>query len=206
LESSLEFWRSWYVEGHIRSGVISSVLMQQHQRTIKQRHKRKKISKPITPLFEPAFKEDSELEQAQRDKDMQKNLALIANYFKKIYKPTNNNLRTSLNSRNNNVDTTRYVNEIHTGQFRNQRTITVVGARETVGSQKPKRIKDYTYHKEKMLLCKQAEKGVPLQVEQADWVEDMDEEIDKKELEVHYNYMVKNQEVPTQTQELILSH
>ncbi|GJX68107.1 reverse transcriptase domain-containing protein [Tanacetum coccineum] len=28
---------------------------------------------------------------------------------------------------------------------------------------KPKRVKDSTYHKEKMLLCKQAEKGVQLQ-------------------------------------------
>nr|GEY69983.1 hypothetical protein [Tanacetum cinerariifolium] len=28
---------------------------------------------------------------------------------------------------------------------------------------KPKRAKDYTYHKKKMLLCKQAERGVPLQ-------------------------------------------
>ncbi|GJS60970.1 hypothetical protein Tco_0655754 [Tanacetum coccineum] len=37
---------------------------------------------------------------------------------------------------------------------------------------KPKRVKDYTYHKEKMLLCKQAEKGVPLQAEQANWLED----------------------------------
>ncbi|GKC91637.1 gag-pol polyprotein, partial [Tanacetum coccineum] len=44
---------------------------------------------------------------------------------------------------------------------------------------KPKRVKDYTYHKEKMLLCKQAEKIVPLQAEQADWLEDMDEEIDE---------------------------
>nr|GEX05887.1 hypothetical protein [Tanacetum cinerariifolium] len=41
-------------------------------------------------------------EQAQRDKDMQKNLALIAKYFKKIYKPTNYNLRTSSNSKNKN--------------------------------------------------------------------------------------------------------
>ncbi|GJZ79239.1 hypothetical protein Tco_0644076 [Tanacetum coccineum] len=31
-------------------------------------------------------------EQAQRDKEMQKNLALLAKYFKKLYKPTNNNL------------------------------------------------------------------------------------------------------------------
>ncbi|GJQ99825.1 integrase, catalytic region, zinc finger, CCHC-type containing protein [Tanacetum coccineum] len=50
--------------------------------------------------------EDSDPEQAQKDKDMQKNLALIAKYFKKLYKPTNNNLRTSSNTRNKNVDTT----------------------------------------------------------------------------------------------------
>ncbi|GJX38690.1 hypothetical protein Tco_0251993 [Tanacetum coccineum] len=35
---------------------------------------------------------NSDSEQARRDKDMQKNLALLAKYFKKIYKPTNNNL------------------------------------------------------------------------------------------------------------------
>ncbi|GJY53374.1 hypothetical protein Tco_0445038 [Tanacetum coccineum] len=99
---------------------------------------------------------------------MQKNLALIAKYFKKIYKPTNNNLRTSSNSRNKNVDNS---------------------------PRKPKRVKDSTYHKEKMLLCKQDEKGVPLQAEQADWLEDTDEEIDKQELEAHYSFMAKIQEV-----------
>ncbi|GKD65491.1 hypothetical protein Tco_1307599, partial [Tanacetum coccineum] len=62
---------------------------------------------------------------------------------------------------------------------------------------KPKRVKDFTNYKEKMLLCKQAEKGVPLQAEQADWLEDTDEEIDKQELEAHYSYMAKIQEVPT---------
>ncbi|GJT71714.1 hypothetical protein Tco_1031000 [Tanacetum coccineum] len=103
--------------------------------------KGKEIAKPITPPSESASEEDSDPEQAQRDKDMQKNLALIAKYFKKIYKPTNNNLKTSLNSRIKNVDTS---------------------------PRKPKRMKDYTYHKEKMLLCKQAKKGVPLQANQAD--------------------------------------
>ncbi|GJR55723.1 hypothetical protein Tco_1406244 [Tanacetum coccineum] len=72
---------------------------------------------------------------------MQKNLALIAKYFKKFYKPTNNNLRTSSKSRNKNMDTS---------------------------PRKLKRAKDYTYHKENMLMCKKAEKGVPLQAEQAD--------------------------------------
>ncbi|GKB80631.1 hypothetical protein Tco_0947526, partial [Tanacetum coccineum] len=54
------------------------------------------------------------------------------------------------------------------------KTVTVAGARETV-----------------------AEKGVPLQVEQANWLEDTDEEIDEQELEAHYSYMEKIQEVPT---------
>nr|GEU45714.1 hypothetical protein [Tanacetum cinerariifolium] len=62
---------------------------------------------------------------------------------------------------------------------------------------KPKRVKDSAYHKEKMLLCKQAEQGVLLQAEQYDWLENTDEEIDEQELEAHYSYMVKIQEVPT---------
>nr|GFA20093.1 hypothetical protein [Tanacetum cinerariifolium] len=101
---------------------------------------------------------------------MPKNLALIAKYFKRIYKPTNNNLRTSSNSRNKNVDTT---------------------------PRKPKRVKDFAYHKENMLLSKLAEKGVPLQAEQYNWLADMDEEIDEQKLEAHYSYMAKIQEVPT---------
>ncbi|GJW63885.1 hypothetical protein Tco_0115769 [Tanacetum coccineum] len=76
------------------------------------RHKGKEIAKPITPLSESASEEDSDPEQAQKDKEMQKNLALIAKYFKKIYKPTNNNLITSSNTKNKNVDTTpRYKND-----------------------------------------------------------------------------------------------
>ncbi|GJR42728.1 integrase, catalytic region, zinc finger, CCHC-type containing protein [Tanacetum coccineum] len=183
------------------------------------KHKGKEIAKPVTPQSESVSEEDSDPEQAQRDKDMQKNLALLAKYFKKLYKPTNNNLRTSSNSRNKTEDTTpRYNNDNQSGQFGNQRTMTVAGARETVGSQvvqqngiqcfnckgfghyakecrKPKRVKDYTYHKEKMMMCKQAEQGVPLQAEQADWLEDTDEEIDEHELEAHYSFMAKIQEV-----------
>nr|GEX26977.1 hypothetical protein [Tanacetum cinerariifolium] len=79
--------------------------------------------------------------------------------------PTNNNLRTSSNSKNKNVDNTlRYVNENQTGQFGNQRTMTVDGSRETIGSQ------------------------------QVDWLEDTGEEIDEQELEAHYCFMAKIQE------------
>nr|GEV17738.1 hypothetical protein [Tanacetum cinerariifolium] len=179
------------------------------------KYKGKEIAKAITPPSESASKEDNDPEQAQRDKDMQKNLALIAKYFKRIYKPTNNNLRTSSNPRNKNVDTTpRYKNDNQSGQFGNQRTMNVAGARENVGSpvvqqsgiqcfnckefshfakecRKPKRVKDSAYHKEKMLLCKKAEKGVPLQAKQYDWLADTDEEIDEQKLEAHYSYMAK---------------
>ncbi|GJS44341.1 hypothetical protein Tco_0569384 [Tanacetum coccineum] len=162
--------------------------------TATTRHKGKEIAKPVTPQSESVSEEDSDPEQARRDKDMQKNLALLAKYFKKLYKPTNNNLRTSSNSTNKTEDTTpRYNNDNQSRQFGNQRTMTVAGARET--EQKPKRAKDYAYHKEKMMMCKQAEQGVPLQAEQADWLEDTDEEIDEQELEAHYSYMAKIQEV-----------
>nr|GEV37703.1 Gag-Pol polyprotein [Tanacetum cinerariifolium] len=184
------------------------------------RHKGKEIAKPITPPSETASEEDSDPKQAQRDKDMQKNLALIAKYFKKIYKPTNNNLRTPSNSKNKNVDMTpRYKNEDHSGQFGTQRTVNVAGTREKVGSpvvqksgiqyfnckeyghfakecRKSKRVKDSAYYKEKMLMCKQAEQGVPLQAEQYDWLTDTDEEVDEQEWEAHYIYMAKIQEVP----------
>nr|GEV55107.1 hypothetical protein [Tanacetum cinerariifolium] len=152
------------------------------------RHKGKEIAKPVTPPSEIASEEGIDPEQAQRDKDMQENLALIAKYFKKIYKPTNNNLRTSSNSKNKNVDTTlRHKNDNQSGQFRNQRT----------ECRKLKRVKDSAYHKEKKLLCKQAEQGVPLQAEQYDWLEYTDEEVNEQELEAHYSYMAKIQEVPT---------
>ncbi|GJY78205.1 protein kinase, ATP binding site-containing protein [Tanacetum coccineum] len=92
------------------------------------RHKGKEIAKPVTPQSESVSKEDSDPEQAQRDKDMQKNLALLAKYFKRLYKPTNNNLRTSLNSRNKIEDTTpRYNNDNQSGQFGNQKKMTVAG-------------------------------------------------------------------------------
>nr|GEV58579.1 retrovirus-related Pol polyprotein from transposon TNT 1-94 [Tanacetum cinerariifolium] len=112
----------------------------------------------------------------QRDKDIQKNLALIAKYFKKIYKPTNNNLRTSSNSKNKNVDTTpRYKNDSQSGWIGNQRMVNVVVTKDK-SRKKPKRVKDFAYHKEKMLLCKQAKQGVPLQAKQYDWLADTDEE------------------------------
>ncbi|GJS83715.1 integrase, catalytic region, zinc finger, CCHC-type containing protein [Tanacetum coccineum] len=61
--------------------------------------------------------------------------------------------------------------------------------------QKPKRVKDAAYHKEKMLLCKQEEVGVQLNAEQADWKDDTDDESEDQELEANYMYMAQIQEV-----------
>ncbi|GJZ16558.1 hypothetical protein Tco_0552235 [Tanacetum coccineum] len=145
----------------------ASLLTRSHATT---RYKGKEVAKPITTPSESAFEEDSDPEQAQRDKDMQKNLALIAKYFKKIYKPTNNNLRTSSNTRNKNVDTTsRYKNDNQTGQFGNQRAVNVAETRETIGGQV---------------------------VQQSGIYQTRMNEIDKQELEAHYSYMAKIQEVP----------
>ncbi|GJT22923.1 hypothetical protein Tco_0892860 [Tanacetum coccineum] len=160
------------------------------------RTKGKEIAKPVTPPSESASDEDSNPKQAHKDKEMQSNLALIAKYFKKIYKPTNNNFRTSSNTKNKTMDNSpSYGNDRQSGQFGNQRTVTVVGAMGIC--RKSKWVKDYAYHKEKMMLCKQEEKGVPLRAKQGDWLDDTDEEPDEQELEAHYMYMAKIQEVIT---------
>nr|GEX50030.1 hypothetical protein [Tanacetum cinerariifolium] len=131
---------------------------------------------------------------ALRDKDMQKNLALIAKYFKKIYKLTNNNLRTSSNSKNKNVDTTlRYKNDDQSRQFRTQRTVNVTAARENIGSKVVQQSGIQCFNcKEYGHFAKECRKP-----KWYDWLTDTDEEVDEQELEAHYSYMAKIQEVPT---------
>ncbi|GKC05310.1 hypothetical protein Tco_0996920 [Tanacetum coccineum] len=152
------------------------------------RHKGKEIAKPVTPQSESVSEEDSDPEQARRDKDMQKNLALLAKYFKRLYKPTNNNLRTSSNSMNKTEDTTpRYNNDNQSGQFGNQRTMTVAGTRETIGSpvvQQTGTARD--------LATMQRNAGSQSGLKTTP---DTDEKIDKQELEAHYSFMAKIQEV-----------
>ncbi|GJT32222.1 retrovirus-related pol polyprotein from transposon TNT 1-94 [Tanacetum coccineum] len=151
-----------------------------------------------------------------KEKEIDKLMALISLSFKKIYKPTNNNLRTSSNTSRANQDNTPRINR-GTG-YDNQRVVNVAGARENVGTHvvqksgiqcynckeyghvsrechKPKRAKDAAYHKEKMLLCKQEEAGFQLNAEQADWKDDTNDEPEDQELEAYYLYMAQIQEV-----------
>nr|GEU79669.1 hypothetical protein [Tanacetum cinerariifolium] len=156
-----------------------------------------------------------------KEKEIDKHMDLISVSFKKIYKPTNNNLRTSSNTNRANQDNSPRI--IRGTGYENQRVINVVGARENVVTQivqksgiqyynckefrhvlrdcqKPKRANDDAYYKEKMLLCKQEEAGVQLNAEKADWRDDIDDESNDQELEAHYMYIAQIQEV---TQDII---
>ncbi|GJT87447.1 retrovirus-related pol polyprotein from transposon TNT 1-94 [Tanacetum coccineum] len=88
-------------------------------------------SPPPTYDHEPTMvAEDDEM---LKEKEIDKLMALISLSFKKIYKPTNNNLRTSSNTSKANQDNTPRINR-GTG-YNNQRVVNVVGARENVGTQ-----------------------------------------------------------------------
>nr|GEU66776.1 hypothetical protein [Tanacetum cinerariifolium] len=69
-------------------------------------------------------------DEMSKDKEIDKLMALISLSFKKIYKPTNNNLRTSSNTSRANQDKSPRINR-GTG-YESQRIGHVVGARETV--------------------------------------------------------------------------
>nr|GEW01404.1 putative LRR receptor-like protein kinase [Tanacetum cinerariifolium] len=124
------------------------------------KNKGKAIVNSHPPIYdqEPSMVvEDDEL---SKDKEIDKLMALISLSFKKIYKPTNNNLRTSSNTSRANQDNSLRINR--GAGYDNQRHV----AREC---QKPKKVKDAAYHREKLLLY--------------------------QELEVHYMYMAQIQEV-----------
>nr|GEZ97852.1 hypothetical protein [Tanacetum cinerariifolium] len=71
----------------------------------------------------------------------------------------------------------------------------IVNSPPTIYDQEPSMANDAAYHKEKMLLCKQEEAEFQLNAEQADWKDDTDDESEDRELEAHYMYMAKLQEV-----------
>nr|GEY56736.1 Gag-Pol polyprotein [Tanacetum cinerariifolium] len=187
-------------------------ILKQHQHEVNE-ISAEKIARVANPLALVA--------QQLPDKEIDKLMALISLSFKKIYKLTNNNLRTSSNTSHANQDNSPRIHK-NVG-YKNQRNGNVAGAREYVGSlvvqksgiqcynckefghvakecQKSKRAKDAAFHKEKMLLCKKEEARNQLNAEQADWRDDTDDDkLEDQELEAHYMYMTQLQEVSPDT-------
>nr|GFA01117.1 hypothetical protein [Tanacetum cinerariifolium] len=165
-----------------------------------------------SPIYDQEPSMVAEDDEMSKDKEIDKLMALISLSFKKIYKPTNKNLRTLSNTSRANQDNSPRINR-GAGRLGN-----IAGARETVGTmvvqksriqcynykefghvarecQKPKKAKDAAYHREKMLLCKQEEAGIQLNAEQTDWRDDTDDESEDQESEAHYMYMAQIQVV-----------
>nr|GFC09333.1 hypothetical protein [Tanacetum cinerariifolium] len=185
------------------------------------RNRGKAIVNSPQPIYDQEPSMVDEDDESSKDKEIDKLMALISLSFKKIYKPTNNNLRTSSNTSRTNQDNSLRINS--SIGYENQRNANVAGARENVGSsvvqksriqcynckefrhvarecQKPKRAKDAAYHRKKMLLCTQEEARIQLNAEQADWRDDTDDdELEDQELEAHYMYMAQLQEVSPDT-------
>nr|GFA26317.1 hypothetical protein [Tanacetum cinerariifolium] len=141
------------------------------------RKKEKAVFNSPQPIYdqEPSMVDDDD-EDTSKEKEIDKLMALISLSFKKIYKLTNNNLRTSSNTTRANQDNSPRIHR--NAGYEGQRNGTVAGVRDTVGSsmvqksgiqcynckeyghiarecQKPKRAKDAAYHREKMLLYAQ---------------------------------------------------
>nr|GEW47861.1 hypothetical protein [Tanacetum cinerariifolium] len=146
------------------------------------RNRSKAIVNSTSPTYNLKPNMVAEDNEMSKEKEIDKLMDLISLSFNKIYKPTNNNLRTSSNTNRANQDTSPRINR--GSGYDNQRAVNVDGARETVA-----------YHKEKMILCKQEEAGFLLNAEQADWKDGTNDEHEDQELESHYLYMVKIQEV-----------
>ncbi|GJX94916.1 retrovirus-related pol polyprotein from transposon TNT 1-94 [Tanacetum coccineum] len=115
-------------------------------------------------------------DEMSKEKEIDKLMALISLSFKKIYKPTNNNLRTSSNTSRANPDNTLRINR-GTG-YDNQRVVNVAGARENVGTPVVQQSGIQCYN------CKEYGHR-----------DDTDDEPDDQELEAYYMYMAQIQEV-----------
>nr|GEU84084.1 hypothetical protein [Tanacetum cinerariifolium] len=203
----------YHPQNHLTHYTQNSLTRSQQAAT---RNKGKAFVNSPTPIYDQEPSMVAEDDEMSKDKEIDKLMALISLSFKKIYKPTNNNLQTSSNTRRANQDNSPRISK--GAGYDNQRLGNVAGSRETVGTtvvqksgiqcynckefghvakecQKPKRAKNAAYHRENMLLCKQEEDGIQLNAEQADWRDDTDDKSEDQELETHYTYMAQIQEV-----------
>ncbi|GKB56934.1 hypothetical protein Tco_0913120, partial [Tanacetum coccineum] len=102
----------------------------QRSQQVATRNKGKAIVNSPPPTYDQEPEMVAEDDALSKEKEIDKLMALISLSFKKIYKPTNNNLRTSSNTSRANQDNTPRINR-GTG-YDNQRVVNVAGARENV--------------------------------------------------------------------------
>nr|GFC11649.1 hypothetical protein [Tanacetum cinerariifolium] len=94
------------------------------------RNRGKAIVNSPQPVYDQEPSMVAEDDEASKDKEIDKLMALISLSFKKIYKPTNNNLRTSSNTSRENQDNSPRIHR--NAGYENQRNGNVAGARENV--------------------------------------------------------------------------
>ncbi|GJZ74138.1 hypothetical protein Tco_0638284 [Tanacetum coccineum] len=181
------------------------------------RNRGKAIVTSSAPTYDPEPATVTEDEEMSKEKEIDKLMALISLSFKKIYKPTNNNLRTSSNTSRANQDNSPRITRGTGMIIRGQLKLLVLGKCRYSGSAEVKVFNVYnskemgmisrvtsetetskgcSISQGTMLLCKtRVNLGVQLNAEQADWKDDTDDESDDQELEAHYMYMAQLQEV-----------
>nr|GEW79144.1 linoleate 13S-lipoxygenase 2-1, chloroplastic-like [Tanacetum cinerariifolium] len=98
-------------------------ILKQHQNEVNE-IRAERLAQPATV---------TENDKMSKEKEIDKLMALISLLFKKIYKPTNNNLRTSSNTSRANQDSSLRINR--GTRYDNQRVVNVAGARENMGTQ-----------------------------------------------------------------------
>nr|GFD00403.1 hypothetical protein [Tanacetum cinerariifolium] len=94
------------------------------------RNRGKAIVNSSQPIYDQEPSMVDEDDETSKDKEIDKLMVLISLSFKKIYKPTNNNLRTSSNTSRVNQDNSPRINR--NDGYESQRIGNVYGAMETV--------------------------------------------------------------------------
>nr|GFB66861.1 hypothetical protein [Tanacetum cinerariifolium] len=107
---------------------LESYYLRSHQAATRNRGK--SIVNFPPPIYDQEPSMVAQNYEMSKDKEIDKLMDLISLSFKKIYKPTNNNLRTSSNTNRANQDNSTRINK-GTG-YENQRIGNVAEARETV--------------------------------------------------------------------------
>ncbi|GJW08046.1 retrovirus-related pol polyprotein from transposon TNT 1-94, partial [Tanacetum coccineum] len=110
---------------HVKCGTPFEGLKTRSQHSTRNRGKA--IVTSSAPTYDPETDTVTEDEEMSKEKEIDKLMALISLSFKKIYKPTNNNLRTSSNTSITNQDNSLRINR-GIG-YDNQRVVNVARAR-----------------------------------------------------------------------------